>query len=521
MDELAPKKARALIEARRALRSPWDTASSSEHATFARGAVIRGGTFMKESERRAGLTWNLGFPMVVASEAARRALCKKGGLMPGWAACLDGYDLVRALDPQAQPSQPFKSAGARTGWLKKALRVDYEADAGILAITAELADDWLADVPGRDATHQVAAASAFYVGILLGLYECPDHQESRHFASIALRSKPRSAEASSETTPDVEMDPTLLAAVLAAPDDDEPRLVLADWLTDRGDPRGEFIQIQCTLKRSLVGVAGRAMPLRYLSAGTEELADRERVLLARYGAAWAEREAPELTRREWRRGFVEGGVVRAAKVPALASLTRTPLRKIKVEGLQTADIAGVVATPVPKTLVSVDLSYNRIGQTRGRVFDSPLVATARRLGLSGNAGFASPKLMAAMLAGAANVTRLELQDASLDDRSLDVLTGSERFKVLETLTLVSNPDLSAGWVPALARARELRTLALGSASASPEADRRMLEAVVQHAPPSLTHLHVFLNTPLPPALRLELQRRFKLTGPPGAIAAGG
>lgn len=36
-------------------------------------------------------------------------------------------------------------------------------------------------------------------------------------------------------------------AVLAAPDDDAPRLVFADHLTGEGDPRGEFIALQCRL----------------------------------------------------------------------------------------------------------------------------------------------------------------------------------------------------------------------------------------------------------------------------------
>jgi uncharacterized protein (TIGR02996 family) len=36
----------------------------------------------------------------------------------------------------------------------------------------------------------------------------------------------------------------LLAAVLAAPDDDAPRLVYADWLDERGDPRGELVRLQ-------------------------------------------------------------------------------------------------------------------------------------------------------------------------------------------------------------------------------------------------------------------------------------
>lgn len=38
-----------------------------------------------------------------------------------------------------------------------------------------------------------------------------------------------------------------VGAVLAAPDDDAPRLVLADFLSGLGDPRGEFIALQCRL----------------------------------------------------------------------------------------------------------------------------------------------------------------------------------------------------------------------------------------------------------------------------------
>jgi uncharacterized protein (TIGR02996 family) len=37
----------------------------------------------------------------------------------------------------------------------------------------------------------------------------------------------------------------LLDAVVASPDDDTPRLMFADYLTERSDPRGEFIALQC------------------------------------------------------------------------------------------------------------------------------------------------------------------------------------------------------------------------------------------------------------------------------------
>jgi uncharacterized protein (TIGR02996 family) len=42
----------------------------------------------------------------------------------------------------------------------------------------------------------------------------------------------------------------LLAAVLAAPDQDAPRLVYADWLIERGDPRGAFISRQIRDRRN-------------------------------------------------------------------------------------------------------------------------------------------------------------------------------------------------------------------------------------------------------------------------------
>jgi uncharacterized protein (TIGR02996 family) len=39
----------------------------------------------------------------------------------------------------------------------------------------------------------------------------------------------------------------LLAACHAHPDDDTARLVLADWLQERDDPRGELVRVQVRL----------------------------------------------------------------------------------------------------------------------------------------------------------------------------------------------------------------------------------------------------------------------------------
>jgi uncharacterized protein (TIGR02996 family) len=66
-------------------------------------------------------------------------------------------------------------------------------------------------------------------------------------------------------------DDTLLAAIHADPDDDEPRRVYADLLLERGDPRGELIVLQ------LARAAGDA---------TEAQVQRERALLNRHARAW-------------------------------------------------------------------------------------------------------------------------------------------------------------------------------------------------------------------------------------------
>src|SRR4051812_35587257 len=42
----------------------------------------------------------------------------------------------------------------------------------------------------------------------------------------------------------------LLTAIREKPDDDAPRLALADWLDKHGDPeRAEFIRVQCALAK--------------------------------------------------------------------------------------------------------------------------------------------------------------------------------------------------------------------------------------------------------------------------------
>jgi uncharacterized protein (TIGR02996 family) len=68
---------------------------------------------------------------------------------------------------------------------------------------------------------------------------------------------------------------SFLQAIREEPDDDRPRLEFADWLTEQGDPRGQFIRVQCELARV------DDQSLRW-----KELRRLQRELLGRHGDAW-------------------------------------------------------------------------------------------------------------------------------------------------------------------------------------------------------------------------------------------
>jgi uncharacterized protein (TIGR02996 family) len=82
-----------------------------------------------------------------------------------------------------------------------------------------------------------------------------------------------------------------LREVYAAPDDDGPRTVYADWLIERGDPRGELISLQLGRARGQTTSAGKL---------------RERTLLAKYARAWIGEIEPAVakTRFAFERGFL-------------------------------------------------------------------------------------------------------------------------------------------------------------------------------------------------------------------------
>lgn len=88
-------------------------------------------------------------------------------------------------------------------------------------------------------------------------------------------------------------EPALEAAIIASPDDRAPYEVYADWLAERGDPRGEWIHVQLALE------------LRPTDAA---LVARSSDLLRAHEADWTEALMSPSTRNPritWRRGFID------------------------------------------------------------------------------------------------------------------------------------------------------------------------------------------------------------------------
>src|SRR5262245_54103818 len=119
---------------------------------------------------------------------------------------------------------------------------------------------------------------------------------------------------------DQNLEPGFLRAIIESPDDDELRLVFADWLEERDDPRGEFVRIEVEQARPGLD------KLRQ-----EKNSYRAHELLRAHEKTWVAPLRPWA--REWRfvRGFVEWVRIEAEVVlgEGRRVFERTPVREAR------------------------------------------------------------------------------------------------------------------------------------------------------------------------------------------------
>lgn len=273
---------------------------------------------------------------------------------------------------------------------------------------------------------------------------------------------------------------SLLDAIRKAPEDDGPRQVYADWLMEQGDPRGEFIAVQCELTRSDLEQARRL-----------ELEARQVSLLSQHGATWLGPLAGDAVTTSFARGFLDAVTVLDldSLEAAQATLAKEPVRALVFATPWRVDVARVVTWPWLSTVRSLDFRSSRGGmlpfrreglatlvstwKLRGL---TSLAFTDQRLGDEGAAQLASSGAFPALTefsltsdtlsaAGVealvkaswfAGLSRLSLADNELGPDAAEVL-ARVRFKRLTRLSLSSNRIWNDGAI-VLARSPHLATL---------------------------------------------------------------
>ncbi|MBA2543289.1 MAG: TIGR02996 domain-containing protein [Deltaproteobacteria bacterium] len=119
-----------------------------------------------------------------------------------------------------------------------------------------------------------------------------------------------------------------LREIWATPNDDGLREVFADWLQERGDPRGEFITLQLTRLRTIAKSRAPAsgMVLRQLNPQMAEAFAREKALLTEHRRAWSVPFEATLAhpKSKFDRGFLSTAHVHWRKLSSLPPLMTHP-----------------------------------------------------------------------------------------------------------------------------------------------------------------------------------------------------
>src|SRR5262249_379898 len=160
-------------------------------------------------------------------------------------------------------------------------------------------------------------------------------------------------------------DEGFLRAIIEEPDDVGLRLIYADWLEERGDPRGEFIRVQCQLENLE----------SYDPRGTE-LRAREGELLAAHEREWLGELAGRVSRWVFRPLFVEDISAHAPVFVAEAEkiFRQAPVRSVVLFGVREA-IEALSDCPFLGRLHRLDLGGNDlIGTELGPLLGSPHIA---------------------------------------------------------------------------------------------------------------------------------------------------
>lgn len=254
-----------------------------------------------------------------------------------------------------------------------------------------------------------------------------------------------------------EQEAKLLGLVLARPEDDDARVVYADWLTEHGDPRGEFIQVQCLVKRPFFGAHG-------IPQGTDEphpdhitLEKRAAELLKAHGKTWLEPIRKYFHQWTWRRGFLETLTVNGAFFPgAKAIFASHPVTHLSLTGLKKPDYA-MIAKMGTGSLRWLNLASVRMTGKDTHVLCEKNLANLETLLLWANPIDDAGIVKLATDSHLHKLRELSLMDCAIGDEAVLAIASSKVFANLEVLSIARTKVTDQGLL-ALAGSKTLKKL---------------------------------------------------------------
>jgi uncharacterized protein (TIGR02996 family) len=235
----------------------------------------------------------------------------------------------------------------------------------------------------------------------------------------------------------------LLEEAKSEPDDDVPRQVLADWLQDHDDPRGEFLFVQIRRAR-----------LPTDDPEQDGLTRRERQLLGEHALTWLGPLADLASGWAFRRGFV----VLQARAERLLTGAANDLalrggfdwvEELGLSEVRSPHLDRLADSPILDRLTCLDLSSNRFGsEGLERLGQSNRLIALRELRLAGNRIMSTGARNLAEWPQLEGLFRLDLSHNRIDDVGALALARSEHLDELTGLDLRSN-DINHEGVAAL------------------------------------------------------------------------
>jgi uncharacterized protein (TIGR02996 family) len=236
--------------------------------------------------------------------------------------------------------------------------------------------------------------------------------------------------------------------------DKTPRLVLADWLEERDDPRGTLLRIQWEWR------SPDLLPARRL-----ELGEQERALIQRHQDLWLGLLKGRVSSWAFQRGLVQlqsspDALVRENSPELLSSEELAWVETIRLYG-DTATAAQYAATRTLQTACVLDCSWCRLRapELAGLAEAAPFPYLAELILNTCNIGNAGLEALAGSAAFPA-LREVRLSGCGIDDPALEMFAGGALLGQLHVLDLRNN-RIGSGGITALAtRPLQLRELSL-------------------------------------------------------------